>query len=344
MKFSRSLIGYDPASVTTELDLRQKENKQKEEEKTMAIEAVLKQREMLTIKLSALTSRLESARGSVSLMDKYQKYFSSNLLRKVQNDFEKKAMQILQEAKQFEREISQGILQLDNEIGVIKKEIQSVIRVIGDLLELNDFGETSRDKRIKDIDAAIITLARQAEYVEPLQDLTTTDEGLVLLPAVLLTDDNNELRHFELAKAALGNVVTLPLTHRQPTVMLAEDDEDTALMLQHILEREGFKVLFARDGHQASRMIEEVTPPDLVLLNVSLPCLDGHQLIRQIRGKPKWQDVPVIGLTVNYSERDIVEVLDSGANDCIKKPFNPRELIARIKRSCNCTESLSQVI
>lgn len=116
-------------------------------------------------------------------------------------------------------------------------------------------------------------------------------------------------------------------------ILLVEDDETLAFMVRYLLEREGFHVVSAADGHQASRLVEEGPPFDLVLLDIMLPYHDGFQLIGLIRGTERWRDVPIIMLTGSSMERDIERALDSGADDYIIKPFKPRELLARLRRA-----------
>jgi DNA-binding response OmpR family regulator len=117
------------------------------------------------------------------------------------------------------------------------------------------------------------------------------------------------------------------------TALVVEDDQIVAVLLEHILSRRGFSVQIARDGSQAVNLIETLpAPPELVLLDVMLPYLDGFELIRKIRRQPSWGEVPIIMLTAKSQEQNIVRALDSGANDYVVKPFRPGELLARIRR------------
>ena len=118
----------------------------------------------------------------------------------------------------------------------------------------------------------------------------------------------------------------------QPTVLIVEDDEQIAFLLQFIVEREGFRVLLARDGRAAQKLIDESVPPALTMLDVMLPYVDGFQLIAHIRAKPAWRDSPILMLTAKSQEGEIVRALDAGANDYLVKPFQPNELKARIRR------------
>ena len=118
----------------------------------------------------------------------------------------------------------------------------------------------------------------------------------------------------------------------QATVLIVEDDDQIAYLLQFIVEREGFRVLLARDGRTAQKLIDEIAPPALSMLDVMLPYIDGLQLIAQIRAKPAWRHSPILVLTAKSEEAEIVRALDAGANDYLVKPFQPNELKARIRR------------
>ncbi len=118
----------------------------------------------------------------------------------------------------------------------------------------------------------------------------------------------------------------------QPTVLIVEDDDQIAFLLQFIVEREGFRVLLARDGRAAQKLIDESVPPALSMLDVMLPYVDGFQLIAHIRAKPAWRDSKILMLTAKSLEGEIVRALDAGANDYLVKPFQPNELKARIRR------------
>jgi len=122
-------------------------------------------------------------------------------------------------------------------------------------------------------------------------------------------------------------------TQKSPrSALVVEDDEHISYLLQFILQREGFLVHVARDGRQAKDFIENNSPPDIVLLDVMLPFFDGFALVGMLRAQPAWKTTPVIMLTAKTQERDIVRALEAGANDYIVKPFQPAELLARVKR------------
>ena len=118
----------------------------------------------------------------------------------------------------------------------------------------------------------------------------------------------------------------------RPAALVVEDDSQIAHIVRFILEREGFEVHVAADGRSAERLIDELSPPAIVTLDVMLPHSDGYALLERIRARPGWEKVPVVLLTARSQEKDIVRALDRGANDYLVKPFKPDELRARLRR------------
>lgn len=118
----------------------------------------------------------------------------------------------------------------------------------------------------------------------------------------------------------------------KPVALVVEDDDHIAHLLRFMLEREGYDVRHAADGREGSRQIETGAVPAVALLDVMLPFVDGFELVRRLRAREGWGEVPVVMLTAKTQESDIVRALDAGANDYILKPFQPAELLARLRR------------
>jgi len=114
-------------------------------------------------------------------------------------------------------------------------------------------------------------------------------------------------------------------------VLVAEDDDQISYLLNFMLTREGYKVKVANDGQEAMDAIAEMSMPKLVLLDIMMPFYDGYQLITHIRNETDWKDVPIVMLTAKSQEKDIIKALEGGANDYVVKPFQPGELITRLK-------------
>jgi DNA-binding response OmpR family regulator len=118
----------------------------------------------------------------------------------------------------------------------------------------------------------------------------------------------------------------------RPVALVVEDDEHIGQLLKFMLERAGYAVALASDGRAAQAHIESEPPPAVALFDVMLPFLDGFQLLGLARQQDGWQSVPVLMLTAKAQERDIARALAAGANDYIVKPFQPEELLARLRR------------
>jgi pilus assembly protein CpaE len=113
-------------------------------------------------------------------------------------------------------------------------------------------------------------------------------------------------------------------------ILIADDDSSTLRTLSHALEREGYEVHTAQDGAEALEKLEE-HEPDLLILDVVMPQLDGHEVCRRLRRKPEFAHMPVIILTAQSSQEEKIRFLDAGADDYLTKPFHAPELLARIK-------------
>lgn len=114
-------------------------------------------------------------------------------------------------------------------------------------------------------------------------------------------------------------------------ILVIEDDPDIALSLRLKLEREGgFVVDAVADGSEGLKLASD-RPPDLVLLDLSLPGMDGLEVCQRLRRNPSTAAVPVIMVTARVAEDDRVAGLDLGADDYIPKPFSPKEALARVR-------------
>jgi two-component system phosphate regulon response regulator PhoB len=116
----------------------------------------------------------------------------------------------------------------------------------------------------------------------------------------------------------------------QPYILVMEDEDALATLLQYNLEKEGYDVVVAADGEEGLVQIDE-RQPDLVLLDWMLPKVSGIEVCRRIRGRPETRNLPIIMLTARGEESDRVRGLDTGADDYLTKPFSMTELIARIR-------------
>ena len=115
-----------------------------------------------------------------------------------------------------------------------------------------------------------------------------------------------------------------------PHVLVVEDEDALASLLQYNLDKEGYLVAVAIDGEDALMQIDEQLP-DLVVLDWMLPKVSGVEVCRRLRARPETRSLPIIMLTARGEETDRIRGLDTGADDYVVKPFSMSELAARIR-------------
>lgn len=130
-------------------------------------------------------------------------------------------------------------------------------------------------------------------------------------------------------KAAM-NAARESFPNTKAHILVVEDEEDLQALVEYNLQREGFHVTCVGTGEGALKAVRQAAP-DLILLDLMLPGMDGLEVCRALRNDPALASVPVVMLTAKTEEADIVTGLELGADDYVTKPFNPRVLIARVK-------------
>ena len=116
-----------------------------------------------------------------------------------------------------------------------------------------------------------------------------------------------------------------------PTILLAEDEPQTAQLIVFKLKQAGYEVVHVEDGEQALALLE-ITRPGLVVLDGLMPVMDGFEVLRRLKEDPRSRAIPVIMLTARARDKDVVTGLELGAADYMVKPFSPSELVARVRK------------
>jgi diguanylate cyclase (GGDEF)-like protein len=129
---------------------------------------------------------------------------------------------------------------------------------------------------------------------------------------------------------------------RRDLILVADDDEDIARFVEVNLRLEGFDVVVVGDGERALEAAHDLLP-DLVLLDVMMPKLDGYQVCEKLRSDPRTRHLSVVMLTAKSLSTDKVVGLTTGADDYISKPFDPLELVARVKSALRRSRELRDV-
>jgi len=115
-----------------------------------------------------------------------------------------------------------------------------------------------------------------------------------------------------------------------PTILVVDDEKHILELVRFNLEREGYQVLTATDGAHCLELARTQSP-DLIVLDVMLPEIDGFEVCRELRKDTLTKNIPIIMLSAKAEELDRILGLEIGADDYVTKPFSPRELVARIK-------------
>lgn len=123
------------------------------------------------------------------------------------------------------------------------------------------------------------------------------------------------------------------MAHSRPLILLADDETDVALVASTRLEVSGYEVVTAADGEEALSLFR-ARRPDLVLLDILMPRLDGFQVCSIIKSDPATRDVPVIIFSASSSHSLSLErkCMEMGADECLRKPYSGDDLLARIER------------
>ena len=119
------------------------------------------------------------------------------------------------------------------------------------------------------------------------------------------------------------------MANEDKKILVVEDEENLSMLIEYNLNKVGYKSIIATDGEQAMDRLKE-SKFDLVILDWMIPKLSGIEVCRRIRGNSDFNSLPIIMLTALGDENDKIRGLDTGADDCLTKPFSFPELMARI--------------
>jgi len=125
------------------------------------------------------------------------------------------------------------------------------------------------------------------------------------------------------------------------TILVVEDDENIQQLVGYNLAKAGFHVIYADKGEQAFDLIRR-EKPELIVLDLMLPGLNGFEVCKLVRKDPKTKNLPIVMLTAKSEENDMAMGLDLGADDYITKPFSPKILVSRIKAALRRKEGLAE--
>lgn len=120
------------------------------------------------------------------------------------------------------------------------------------------------------------------------------------------------------------------MTDQPKRILVADDEPDVRELVVYRMKRSGYDVVEAKNGEEAYDLAVQHVP-DLIVADVMMPRIDGYELTRRLRAEPTTQRIPIILLTAKTQEADVSQGFAAGADDYLKKPFNPDELVARVR-------------
>lgn len=120
----------------------------------------------------------------------------------------------------------------------------------------------------------------------------------------------------------------MPKKHK---ILVVDDQKHIVRLVQITLEKAGYEVIPAYDGVEALELVEK-DPPDLIVLDVMMPRMDGFEVLQRLQADPRFQRIPVVMLTAKAQDADIWRGWASGVSSYLVKPFNPRELLTFVQR------------
>ena len=177
------------------------------------------------------------------------------------------------------------------------------------------------------IEVVVKPLGRQLSHLEGISAATIMGDGSVMLILDLIA----LLRNAPMLKdVSQGNIVESQSNDRQTTVLVVDDSVTVRKVTSRFLERQGIKAMVAKDGIDAIEILQE-TIPDLILLDIEMPRMDGFEVASQIRHNGRLQDIPIIMITSRTGEKHRERAFELGVNEYMGKPFQENQLLDNIQ-------------
>jgi len=114
-------------------------------------------------------------------------------------------------------------------------------------------------------------------------------------------------------------------------ILLVDDEPNIVISLEYLLKREGFEVAVAGDGEAALQSLE-AQAPDVVILDLMLPKMNGFDVCQRVRAEPRWRELKILMLTAKGREAEVAKGMALGADAYVTKPFSTKDLVAQVKR------------
>ncbi|MDF2614530.1 MAG: two-component system response regulator [Clostridia bacterium] len=341
MKFSRSFFGYSPIEV--ERKVNELLEKYASEEKTFStlLENANKEYTKLTLQHNLLSSNLTCPGDSALYL--YNKEIFNNTLDHTERSAIVKVEEIAEDQENFIKTINKTIEEIDSLLLILRQEFSEMTSALDKVIESIMRSKEVDEQAITSFDTIIDNLSYRVSNYKPFKALEfDTHLSKIEKSSMPESKELKELKDSKIEALPFApyvvpvksnNITNLPVRPNRPqTVLIAENDFEISSLLSYVLEREGFNIILAADAHILMDMLKEKDAPDIIILDTLLPYMQANMIIKEIKASKAWDNVPILITTSEHNKQVTIEALECGANDSIEKPFNPRELVARVKR------------
>ncbi len=324
--FKKVFYGYDRKCVDEMIAIKLQEFEEENEG----------QRQLLIL-LDLLKNQLNGAKVRQTMLYKacsYAENFPDYLQKKAQNiaqDIVRKAQEYARKRGEEGAGVAKEIEEVERQLAMVHQEINNILEQVPvetAVAQTNDVKVYSMDSNAR-MGTKVFSFADF--FTLPVDNDINEQKKRDHLSGDTLTLVKNCME--DASNATVETVIETSTLHADKLeVLVVEDDESIRRLLVSILEREGFVVYIAVDGHEAMQFIDNTTPKKVVLLDCLLPYKSGLQILKHIRSKVAWQQAIVMMMMDNSVEKDIIAAIKNGADDSIQKPFNPREMMVKLHR------------
>ena len=172
-----------------------------------------------------------------------------------------------------------------------------------------------RNQKMEQIASSLdLVLESYIPVDEPLSTFSGEGDGELICAAADDKDTEEKIKTLDgqvipSPGDTIASTPTAEKSHAVPRVLVTDDDDTIRAVVKLMLEREGYEVIEATNGREALQMMEQAPAPDIIILDLMLPYVDGLQVIKKIRSHPEWKRVPVIMLSANATENEVVNLL-----------------------------------
>lgn len=329
-QFSRVFYGYNRKGVDKMVAAKLQEI---ELEKTST--QVNEGHRQMQVMLNLLKMELEGAKVRKTLLHRAHNYacefpdYFKNRAHSMAQDIMKEAQEYVREKAVEVASVAQRIEEIERQLTMIRKITGNIMGAVPlDNLTLNVAASQSGSAEVSQ-GAKIIAFA-DVRALSAGNDTNKLHSKETVNAKKLVAGEYTEPQERPISKAVSETAAVKKSVNIE--IVIVEDDQNVLRLLVSILERAGFTVHVAVDGHEAVQLIDSLSHVYIVLLDSMLPYKSGLQLLKYIRSKPDWAHTTVIMMTDNMAEKDIIAAIKHGADDSVQKPFNPRELVAKINR------------